>query len=639
MGYGMSFGTGLPSNYQNGLYWQYLMQVMQQAQDMQQQRYNDAVAMLNARNAQQQQLFQPQAGQNESAAAASGQQPAGALSSSSQDYTGYQATVKGDGKDDGKISAGKKFRNFFKGVGNFFKGMVCDEKGKFSLTQTLKTVAVAAGAVVLTVATGGAAVPFLVAGGAALGAYQTGKGIYKAATAKTDAEAEAAWQEIGSGATAIAGSVAGAKGALRAAGAPIPKGNAVTSSLRAAKDCVKITGKGIYNGGRYALTHNPMKTGSAVRAYYNNTVKPNMTEAFSFKNGHRNYTAAMDEKLNANIKNIDAKIKALNEELAKAPKAERAAEINAQIAELNQQKTIQAARLNFNNSKNKSMEVIENKITEVEAKLADPATPAAERTILTAQRDNLYKMADVLDSKYKLYTQKNLKESADYIKTLKEQLKNAPEATKKALQDEIKFREQLLKGIKEQSKVEFAQHNVQRAEADIVRLKDQLRTATTDAQKESISARISRIEKAIATDKKILKNANYRVAAQAHLPQVGIAAGSFYLVNPQAQVDGALSAEDSAALAEADAYAQSQGFESAAAMQAYLNQQIQQNEAQLAQYNQSQNAAQTQAQASQYTTNPYGYNYNMNMYAPLPSMGTGLDFNSLYVSPYPQYYF
>lgn len=212
MGYGMSFYSGLPSNYQNGLYWMYLMQSMQQAQQMQQAMYNQ---LQTQQQTQQQQAASQAAIQTaqatQTASASSAQSPVDTLQTTQQQTSAAQQIPQGDGSDDGKISAGKKFKNFFKGVGNFFKGMVCDEEGKFSIKRTLTTAAVAAGAVALTVATGGAAAPFLVAAGATIGAVQTGKGIYKAATAKTDAEAEAAWQEIGSGTTAVVGSVAGAK--------------------------------------------------------------------------------------------------------------------------------------------------------------------------------------------------------------------------------------------------------------------------------------------------------------------------------------------------------------------------------------------------------------------------------------------
>lgn len=117
--------------------------------------------------------------------------------------------VKNPG-DDGKISFKQKASNFLKGVGNFFKGMVCDENGNFSIAQCAKTVAIGAviGAASILIPGAGTAIAL---GFMAMGAAHVGKGIYDAATAKTDAEAEQAWQNIGSGTTESALAFAGCK--------------------------------------------------------------------------------------------------------------------------------------------------------------------------------------------------------------------------------------------------------------------------------------------------------------------------------------------------------------------------------------------------------------------------------------------
>ena len=629
MGYGMSFYSGLPSNYQNGLYWMYLMQSMQQAQQMQQAMYNE---LQTQQQTQQQQAASQAAIQTaqatQTASASSAQSPVDTLQTTQQQTSAAQQIPQGDGSDDGKISAGKKFKNFFKGVGNFFKGMVCDEEGKFSIKRTLTTAAVAAGAVALTVATGGAAAPFLVAAGATIGAVQTGKGIYKAATAKTDAEAEAAWQEIGSGTTAVVGSVAGAKGALKSSGAAVPKGNALTSSLKATGECFKISGKAVAQGGKALFTQSPVKTYSAIRGYYQNTVKPNMQQAFSYKNGHQNYTEAMEQKFNKNIKDIDAKIKSLNDELATTTDAKRAAKLNDKITQLKNEKRLNQLRQNANNGKNKVLNGLEEQITNVEAKLNDPSLSAAAKERLNLQREQLYRMADAIDSKYKVSFNKNLEVKEQYIKNLQQRLKTAQGNDKKALEFELRMEKSLLKGLKQQKHVEVAQHNVQRAQADIVRLNDQLRNAATDAQKQSIAARIQKIEKSIVKDKQILRNANYMTAAQKHLPDVGIAYGTYYLSNPAPQ----LSAD---ALNEADMIAQSYGFESAQAMQDYINAM---NSTQ-----QALNNTDEFLSGSQQTTQQQGATtpYNQAMYSSMymqPPVSSGLGFEELYASPYQQIY-
>ena len=629
MGYGMSFYSGLPSNYQNGLYWMYLMQSMQQAQQMQQAMYNQ---LQTQQQTQQQQAASQAAIQTaqatQTASASSTQSPVDTLQTTQQQTSAAQQISQGDGSDDGKISAGKKFKNFFKGVGNFFKGMVCDEEGKFSIKRTLTTAAVAAGAVALTVATGGAAAPFLVAAGATIGAVQTGKGIYKAATAKTDAEAEAAWQEIGSGTTAVVGSVAGAKGALKSSGAAVPKGNALTSSLKATGECFKISGKAVAQGGKALFTQSPVKTYSAIRGYYQNSVKPNMQQAFSYKNGHQNYTEAMEQKFNKNIKDIDAKIKSLNDELATTTDAKHAAKLNDKITQLKNEKRLNQLRQNANNGKNKVLKGLEEQITNVEAKLNDPSLSAAAKERLNLQREQLYRMADAIDSKYKVSFNKNLEVKEQYIKNLQQRLKTAQGNDKKALEFELRMEKSLLKGLKQQKHVEVAQHNVQRAQADIVRLNDQLRNAATDAQKQSIAARIKKIEKSIVKDKQILRNANYMTAAQKHLPDVGIAYGTYYLSNPAPQ----FSAD---ALNEADMIAQSYGFESAQAMQDYINA-----------MNSSQQALNNTDEflsGSQQTTQQQGATtpYNQAMYSSMymqPPVSSGLGFEELYASPYQQIY-
>ena len=114
--------------------------------------------------------------------------------------------------DDGKISFGTKVTSFVKGVfkpitnmfsspGNFIKGAL----------------GIAAGAALIAV-TGGAATPFLVAAGVVGGGIKIAQGAIGAASATTDAEAVAAWENMGEGTGVVAASVAGSKAALKKAG-------------------------------------------------------------------------------------------------------------------------------------------------------------------------------------------------------------------------------------------------------------------------------------------------------------------------------------------------------------------------------------------------------------------------------------
>ena len=106
-------------------------------------------------------------------------------------------------KDDGKIGLWGALKNIGKGAVKFFTGMFTDENGDFSLLQTAKTVGMIAG---ITAATfipviGPLVLPALCVYGMFEGGKHVVEGISGAINAKTDTEAEQAWQEVGSGAT------------------------------------------------------------------------------------------------------------------------------------------------------------------------------------------------------------------------------------------------------------------------------------------------------------------------------------------------------------------------------------------------------------------------------------------------------
>lgn len=120
-----------------------------------------------------------------------------------------------DGKDDGKIGFFSALGNAVKGIGksivNGVKGCFTDSEGKFSLGKTLLTIGVGALCVAFP------AVGLVACGiGAVAGTVQVAKGIGKAATAKTDAEAKEAWQNIGAGTFTVVTSALGAKASYAA---------------------------------------------------------------------------------------------------------------------------------------------------------------------------------------------------------------------------------------------------------------------------------------------------------------------------------------------------------------------------------------------------------------------------------------
>lgn len=155
-------------------------------------------------------------------------------------------------KDDGSIGFGKAALNFAKGVGKFFTGMFTDEKGNFSIGQTLKTAAIAVGVGAVTVLTAGTAVPAMIAAaGIGVSAIGMGKSIYDIATADTDAEAEAAWQSLGSNTTAGTLAVAGAKAVAKGSAANPSEFDGIGGYAKATKQVFQDSGKAVsesFNG-------------------------------------------------------------------------------------------------------------------------------------------------------------------------------------------------------------------------------------------------------------------------------------------------------------------------------------------------------------------------------------------------------
>ena len=108
-----------------------------------------------------------------------------------------------DGIDDGSIGFIEASKNVLKGGIKFFTGMFTDENGNFSTKQTLKTLAigVAIGLATTIPVIGPLVLPSLCAFGLCHGGAEVISGISNAMDAKTDEEAQKAWQQVGSGTT------------------------------------------------------------------------------------------------------------------------------------------------------------------------------------------------------------------------------------------------------------------------------------------------------------------------------------------------------------------------------------------------------------------------------------------------------
>ena len=112
-------------------------------------------------------------------------------------------------RDEKKIS---RFGSFIKGVGNFFKGMVCDENGKFSIGQTLKTIGIGAAIAAASILIPGAGT-VIAYGALAIAAkhgVEAGINLYNA---ESEEEINNAWENVGSAATEGVFAYAGAKAA------------------------------------------------------------------------------------------------------------------------------------------------------------------------------------------------------------------------------------------------------------------------------------------------------------------------------------------------------------------------------------------------------------------------------------------
>jgi len=123
------------------------------------------------------------------------------------------SSSSGDNADDGKISFGKKIGNFFKGIGKTVVNAVksLNPLNPKNWGNILKTGLVVAASIACP-AVGVAVCAY----GAAKGAVTIAKGAAAASNATTDAEAEAAWQNMGSGTFQVGMSVVGAKAGLKA---------------------------------------------------------------------------------------------------------------------------------------------------------------------------------------------------------------------------------------------------------------------------------------------------------------------------------------------------------------------------------------------------------------------------------------
>ena len=180
-----------------------------------------------------------------------------------------------DGKDDGSIGFWGATKNLAKGAWNFLTSPFKNDKGEWSLGSTLKSVAIAGAFLVGNALTGGALTPILLAGGAIAGVWGAGKAAYNIATAETDAQAEAAWQSMGSSAATIAATAVGAKSYAKssavAEGLDASKYDGVTGTFKAVGKTFVDSKDNIVAGTKIGWNYGTTKFGQIKDAYNNSS--------------------------------------------------------------------------------------------------------------------------------------------------------------------------------------------------------------------------------------------------------------------------------------------------------------------------------------------------------------------------------
>lgn len=205
------------------------------------------------------------------------------------DWLNDKDKVCTDEADDGSISLGEAAKSFGKGLMGIVKGVI---------NNPITSALVIGGGVLLTRGKGKALLPTLTAIGTTLGIGTIGYGGYKAATAKTDGEAKAAYESIGNGVFALGTSILGAKSSLDAAakaGVESAKGSRYMNAAEATVQCFKSVPESLSVGVKgvgsninstavtLGLKQAPVKTfvKTESTAKYGFEIKPGMEKEFT----------------------------------------------------------------------------------------------------------------------------------------------------------------------------------------------------------------------------------------------------------------------------------------------------------------------------------------------------------------------
>lgn len=224
--------------------------------------------------------------------------------------------TKKDDPNDGHIGFWKATGSFLKGVGKFFTGMVTDKEGNFSIGQTLKTLAIGAGVAAVCVLTAGTAVPAMIAAaGVATAGIGLGKSVVDIATAKTDAECEAAFESLGSSATATTLAVVGAKAVAKASAANAAEAaefNGIKGSFKAVGKVFRDSGNAIADSASGVA--NAFKAAPGTISGKWSAVKSEVSGQYSefagtVKNNYNNAVYGAKGKVTKETESIDKQVK------------------------------------------------------------------------------------------------------------------------------------------------------------------------------------------------------------------------------------------------------------------------------------------------------------------------------------------
>ena len=364
------------------------------------------------------------------------------------------AITAADGKDDGSIGFWGAAKNLLKGGIKFFTGMFTDENGNFSLGQTLKTALTVAAVGAVCVLTAGTAVPAILAtAGVGLSAFGMAKAGYNIATAETDAEAEAAWQSLGSSTVATGLAVAGAKAVAKsahAAEAAAGEFDGIAGTLKA----VKVTAQDA--AAPFSEAFNAVKTGYQIGGLKEaaSSAKANVTEQFgqfktTVKGNYNNIVYGTNTKLADESKSLAKQKEALEQKQAKLDSSsQQYKDIQAKIKSIEtKQQAIQDINRCTNwEEANAKIEPNRTLRTQLEAKLKDPNLSAQQKADLGKQ------LADVQQKIS--FQEKVLARKSAEVSSLNKQIKSLQE---------------------KQGKIDWTKENAFKKDADIA---EQINTLT-----------------------------------------------------------------------------------------------------------------------------------------------------------------